>query len=129
MTEEKQEEKVEQPELIEVRVVTSRGKSAVVEWVDEGRAFRKVVPVNKIKDGAIPEDVLEKAPLYGVPWAKEIKVKATAEDIENALHNAGIWTAEDALKNGNAIIGAINAAHKTSLATILRVAKKYIKKE
>ena len=121
--------KKEEPRLIEVREIKSRGKSSVVEWVDEGKAFRKVVPVNKIKDGAIPEDVLDKAPQYGIPWAKEIKVKATAEDIEIALHNAGIWTADDALKNSNRIIGAINAAYKTSLASVLQTAKKYIKKE
>ncbi len=121
--------KKEEPKLIEVREIKSRGKSSVVEWVDEGKAFRKVVPVNKIKDGAIPEDVLDKAPQYGIPWAKEIKVKATAEDIEIALHNAGIWTADDALKNSNRIIGAINAAYKTSLASVLQTAKKYIKKE
>jgi len=116
------------PSKVTVNVVEKRGKSAVVEWVD-GKAFRKVVPLKDVKDGEILESVLKKSPDYGVPWAKEVDPNATPEDIEVALHNAGIWTAEDALRNPAGIKGAINAAYKSGLVEILQAAKKYRKKE
>ena len=131
-SEEKQEEKQEekkQPEMKTIRIVSSRGKGAVVEWVEKGKAFRKVVPVSKIKGKQIEQGVLDKSPDYGVPWAKEVNPNASAEDIEAALHNAGVWTSEDAMKNPQAVIGAINTAYKSDLAAILRAAKKYKNKE
>jgi hypothetical protein len=126
-----EEKKKEEPkkEPIQVQIVASRGKSAVVEWVEDGEAFRKIVPKYKMKGNEIDEDTLGKAPDYGVPWAKEIKLSASAKELEKALHNAGVWTAEDATKKPQAIIGAINTAYKTDLAAILRAAKKYINKE
>lgn len=113
----------------EIRVIQSHGKGAVVEWVDDGKAYRKIVPHNKVKDGRIEEDVLDKSPDYGVPWAKEIKLSASSDDLEAALHNAGIWTPQDAMKNSGSIMGALNATYKSDLASILRAAKKYITKE
>lgn len=124
----KEEEKKEKT-FIAVRVVKKRGKGAVIEWVDKGRAFRKTVPLNKIKDGEIEESILDKAPDYGVPWAKELNPKASPEDIETALHNAGLWTSDDVLRNPGGVIGALNAAYKTDLATVLQVAKKHKNKE
>jgi hypothetical protein len=125
----KEEEKKKEPKMKMVRVVASRGKGAVVEWVENGEAIRKIVPVSKIKGEEIDEDTLDKSPDYGVPWAKEIKLNASAKELEKALHNAGVWTAEDAMKKPQAIIGAINTAYKTDLVAILQAAKKYKNKE
>lgn len=130
MVEEKvKEESKKEPKLIKVRVISSRGKGAVVEWVENKQAFRKVVPVSKLKGNQIDEETLDKAPDYGVPWAKEVKPNASAKDLEIALHNAGVWTAEDAMQKPQAIIGAINTAYKTDLAAILSAARKYRNKE
>jgi hypothetical protein len=112
-----------------VRIVKSRGKSAVVEWVYRGKAYRKTVPLDEVEGEKIDSDVLKKCPDYGVPWAKEVSPDATPGDLEEALHNAGIWTAEDAFKNPSGIIGALNATYKTGLAAILKAAKKYKNKE
>ena len=64
-----------------------------------------------------------------IPWAKEIKMFATPEEVETALYNAGIKTAEDVYKNPQAIIGAFNAAYKSGLAEVLTIANKYKIKE
>lgn len=127
MTESKEEKK--QKKYKEIRVISSRGKSAIVEWVYRARSYRKTVPIQEIKNGKIDEEILDKCPDYGVPWGAEINLTATSEDIEVALHNAGIWTAEDAMKNASAVIGALTAAYKTDLVAILQAAKKYINKE
>jgi len=132
MTEEekKEEPKKEKPKkFIEVNIIRSRGKGAVIEWVSEGKAFRKIAPLSKLKDGKIEEKDLEKCPDYGVPWAKEIELSATSEDLETALHNAGIWTPQDALKNPQAILGALNATYKTGLSSIFKTAQKFKNKE
>ena len=113
----------------QVRIVKSRGKSAVVEWVYRGKAYRKTVPLDEVKGDKIDSEVLDKCPDYGVPWAKEVNTEATPGDLEAALHNAGIWTAEDALKNLSGIKGALNATYKTGLAEILKTAKQYKNKE
>lgn len=112
-----------------VRKISSRGKSAVVEWVENKKAFRKIVPIGKIKNDKIDKSILDKSPDYGIPWAKEIKLSASPEDLEKALHNAGIWTPQDAINNPGGIIGALNATYKTDLAKLLRIAKAYINKE
>lgn len=131
MTEEfKEEEKKEiKKQFKPVNVINSRGKSAIVEWVEDGKAFRKIVPTKDIKDGSVEEKTLDKCPDYGISWSKEVRMSASSEDLEKELHNAGIWTAEDALRNAKAIIGALNAAYKTDLASIIGAAKKYINKE
>lgn len=132
MTEDNKEEAKEIKEVKsfkQIKVIQARGESAVVEWVEDGKVFRKIAPVKKINDEQIEEKVLDKCPDYGVAWAKEIELSASPEDMEKALHNAGIWTAEDALRNSRAIIGALNAAYKTDLASIINAAKKYINKE
>ncbi len=113
----------------EVNVIQSRGEGAVVEWVDGGKSYRKVVPFDKIKDGKIEEEDLNKSPDYGIPWAKEISLSASSDDLETALHNAGIWTSHDAMSNVGSIIGALNATYELDLASILETAKKYITKE
>jgi len=112
-----------------VQIIKAHGKSAIVEWIEDGKAFRKTVPSRLIKKDSIEEKELDKCPNYGVPWAKEIVPDLTSEGLEIALHNAGVWTAEDAMKSAGRIIGAINAAYKTDLGAILRAAKKYINKE
>jgi len=128
--EEKKEEPKKEPKVfIDVRIVKSQGKGAVIEWVSEGKAFRKIAPLSKLKDGKIEEKDLEKCPDYGVPWAKEIELSASSEDLETALHNAGIWTPQDALRNSKAILGALNATYKTGLSSILKTANKYKNKE
>ena len=121
--------KKETKHFIEVQVVKKRGESAVVEWVADKKAFRKTVPLKLIKDGKIEEKQLTKCPDYGIPWAKEIEPNLSSEDLEKALHNAGVWTAEDALRSPGAIIGALNTAYKTDLGAILKAAKKHINKE
>ena len=127
--EEKKEPKKAVKHFKKVRVVKSKGESAVVEWVEDGKAFRKFVPLKLIKNQGVEEKELDKCPDYGVPWSKEIKPNLSSEDLEAALHNAGIWTAEDAVRNAGAVIGAINAAYKTDLGAILQAAKKHINKE
>jgi hypothetical protein len=82
-----------------------------------------------VKKDSIDEKELDKCPDYGVPWAEMVKPSLTAEDLEVALHNAGIWTAEDAARKAGAVIGAINAAYKTDLGAILKAAKNHINKE
>lgn len=130
MTEEKEiKEKPKEKKFIEVRIIKSHGKGAVIEWVADGKVFRKIAPVSKVKDGKIEEKDLEKCPDYGIPWAKEIELSASSEDLENALHNAGIWTSQDALKNSKAILGALNATYKTGLSSIFKTAQKYKNKE
>lgn len=129
VSKEEEKKEIKKPTLITVRVVQSRGKSAVVEWVDKKKAFRKIVPVKDVDKGKIDKDILDKSPDYGVPWAKEVDPKASPEDIENCLHNAGVWTSEDALTKPGAIIGALNAAYKVDLVAILKAAKKYTNKE
>jgi len=127
MTDEKQEKKRKSYKA--VNMISSRGKNAVVEWVYQGRAHRKIVPTKAVSGGKIETHILDQCPDYGIPWSSEIHPTLTAEEIEIALHNAGIWTPEDVWQNPNAIIGALNAAYKTDLAMILQIANKYKNKE
>ena len=130
MDEEK--EKAEQPKRapapppaeVAVKVLKAQGASALVEWVADGEAHRAFVPAAKVKAGLVAESVLGKGVPYGIPW-RDIKLPALdiAAALEKALHNAGIWTAEDLSKNQRAAHGAVQAALGLHLGAVNQFAR------
>ena len=112
------------PAEVAVKVLKTEGASSLVEWVADGAAQRVFVPAAKVKGGVVAENVLSKGVPYGVPWG-DIKLPALdiAAALEKALHNAGIWTAEDLSKNQRAARGAVQAALQLHLGAVNSFAK------
>lgn len=93
--------------------------SKLVEYQENDTIKRVILPVN--------EDDTNMGIPYGLPFADLLKdhvCEEMAERIEVELHRAGIWTAQDALKNPAAVQGALLAAYAIDYSFILQLAKK-----
>ncbi len=113
-------------EMVQVRVIHSKGETDLVEWVEHGAVQRGYIPTLESWEGKVSKDVLTVATPYGVPWEKLLKVQAVnAETIARNLRNAGIWTPDDLRKHQAAAIGAIQAAYMVTLAACNQAAKEY----
>lgn len=89
-----------------VRIVQTKGQSALVEWQEEGRLFRGYLPVNLVKDGTAEGADLAKAAPYGVPWERYINLAGlTVQALADELRRNGIWTVDDLMKRDRDIIG------------------------
>ena len=83
----------EQREPIRVVVVEVKGQSALVETPDHRRWF---VPADKVQDGKVDADTMDKAALYGIPWEAYLNLDTlTTETLAGMLRKAGIYTSDD----------------------------------
>ncbi len=117
----------------DIPAITIRGQGAarLVEFVQNGKRERRVVPAEAVQDGAIsPESLADGIP-YGIPWAKLIELSATPELLEANLHAAGIWTLEDLSAPGGAqaAMGAIQKTYGLDLSNLIRLASQYQRHE
>ena len=80
---------------VPVRILTAKGVSALVEWFEKDAPKRGFVPVTAVTDGSVSADVLDVAIPYGLDFTLLSLPKVTSLDLQNALHNQGVWTIED----------------------------------
>lgn len=107
-----------------MKTIKRAGQSTLVEWKDDGRAQRTWVPVGLEDD----EETVRMGIPYGVPWADILIPRAIfPEDLEAKLHERGIWTAEDAQANPQAIVGAIVELIGVDMAAVVKAAREYEK--
>lgn len=80
-------------------IITQDDKTALVEFAQDERAKRVVIPVSEIKkenEGQLDESVLNAGIPYGLPFEDIIELAPNfKQSIADELHNRGIWTAED----------------------------------
>ena len=111
-------EPVPEPRL-PVRVIETRGGSSLVEWVAGGEAHRAFVPAETLAPDGAPATVLDRGVPYGLPW-QDVRL-ADADlpaALNRALHNAGIWTGDDLVRNQRAAMGAVQAALQIHLGAL-----------
>jgi hypothetical protein len=112
---------------IPVQPALQIGKSTVYEWQVKGAVKRGILPPEKVIDGKVDQELLEAAIPYGVPWA-EMPIKPfTGEQLEKALHDADLWTAEQVMKNARKAIGALQTLYLVHLGSLVEFAAKYEK--
>jgi hypothetical protein len=115
---------------VQVRVIGSNLQaSTLVELSVPGKLQRFVVPSSSVKDGLIDEEELEMGVPYGIPWETALPpLRVKVEDLAHELRLRDIWTAEDALRNPQAVYGALQAVYGVELSTILQTASNHPKK-
>jgi len=106
-----------------VTVIRQKDKSSLVEFIAAGILTRKFVPTKEVVDGFVSDEVLEQAIPYGYPF-DEIKLAFDSQKLVNEMHNVGVWTAEDALKNQQKVWAALCATFADALPIILETSKK-----
>ena len=100
MTEENQIEPTEtidgpkpEPPRVPVRVIETKGKSALVQTEDFRRYY---APASKVKNGTIAQDDLDKCPEYGIPWEAYLGMDSiTTGALALMLRQARIYTLAD----------------------------------
>lgn len=115
--------------MIEVKVISTRGQSALIECSKGGKLERKTVPLADIQDGKISEYKLKLGVPYGLEWSKLITLKTTSDLLEQNLRQAGVWTAEDALSNSQRLLSVLQKTYGVDMSTIQILAKQVKKKE
>lgn len=116
------EAKTKKKKMVAVNVISATVNTVLVEFTADGLLMREYIPTVEVIDGKAPEDVLMAGIPYGVDW-EDIKLKASAIELANALRMNGIWTCEDAMKNPNKIISALQAVYGVDLAALLKHAR------
>jgi len=106
-----------------VKVIRQKDKSSLVEFITDGIITRKFVPTSEVINKSVSSEVIEQAIPYGYPF-DEIKITFDNQKLLNELHNVGIWTAEDALKNQQKVWAALCATFADALPIILETSKK-----
>lgn len=117
---------------IPVKVLSVIKKTALVEWVTAGEVSRGYIPFSKVSETmTVPESELHFASPYGVPWDSMLMIDPSnfINKLQKCLHNADIWTYEDARMKPQVVLGAIQAAYGFDLATVLATARKFEKGE
>lgn len=107
-----------------VKILHTDGAAALVEWLDGDMPRRVYLPAGVVAQGAVDDEELRRGIPYGVEWAAEIALTATAHDLQRALRRANIWTAEDATSHAATIQGVLQATYGIDTAAVLTVARK-----
>lgn len=95
---------------MKVKVISKKKDTSLVEW-DDGVLNRGYIPSDKIEDGEVSSDTLSAAIPYGVQLDLP---SVTPEQVEEALHRAGLWTVEDMRQNPMEVKAVLEAVYKVS---------------
>ena len=98
---------------------------ALVQWIENKRRKRGYIPLSKIETDKADEKVLAKAKPYGIPFADVVKLKASAQDLEDKLYDKNIWTAEDLQKHSRELPGILQSIYAVDMAALLTAARNY----
>ena len=118
------DEKKRKVKKIKVKVLKAGPDNAMVEFMLDKLLQRATIPTSLIEDEYVEQAVLEAGIPYGVPW-ELVKLSASPIDLANTLRVYDIWTVDDAMRNPNKIISALQAVYEVDLAQILKFAREY----
>jgi len=115
----------EEIKLYPVRVVKVTGEAALVEWLEDGRPRRCVLPVG-LAGSEIDAETLGLGAPYGLPWEEIIVLQATPDALADNLRRAGIWTLDD-MQDSKRVFGVIQATYGVDLGALIQAANGYNK--
>jgi hypothetical protein len=104
-----------------VTVLSTKGASTLVEYLKDGVVHRKYVPMAKVSNQFVADEVLERGIPYGFPW-DEIVISFDMQQFAVEMHNADLWTAEDVLKSPKKVTGVLRKIFEQSFRTVLETA-------
>ena len=109
-------------DLVEVRGIEARGEALVVEWEDGGCPRRAVVPADAVRRGRCERLTLERGIPYGDDFAAALEGVETPgpDEIECALHRAGLWDGEDLRRAPGLLKQALERVFAPTLTALLR---------
>ena len=113
---------------MEVKIIARNGRSSLIEWVDDGKVHRGILPSSSIRgDGFVSKKELKRAAPYGIAWEEVVRLQATSEELAQALRQRGIWTAQDLQDRPTEAQGAIMATYGIDYQTLMQIANREAK--
>ena len=113
---------------MEVKIIARDGHSVLIEWVDNGKLYRGVLPSSSIEgDGYVYKIELKRAAPYGIPWEEVVILKATSDQLAQNLRMREIWTAQDVYDQPEQVQSAIMATYGIDYHMLLKLANKEAK--
>ncbi len=102
-------EKVKEPkiQLTPVEIVSTEGKTSLVKYLVDDILYQVYIPTTKITNDGVDIRTLSKGLPYGLPWEQIGLPDITGKALAIALHNRGIWTAEEYRSNPQGVQAAI----------------------
>ena len=110
---------------IKIEVIKVIKDTALVQWIENKRRKRGYIPLSKVETDKADEKVLAKAKPYGIPFADVVRLKASAQDLEDKLYDKNIWTAEDLQKHSRELPGILQSIYAVDMAALLTAARNY----
>lgn len=106
---------------MKVSVIRQKGQAVLVQWEDAGVLHRAQIPPHALDgDEVNPTELLMGIP-YGLPWAEIMgDLIISGEEIEYELRRHGIWTLEDLQSDPTSAAGALMAAHRQGVRTLIQ---------
>lgn len=113
-----------QGSLTFVTMLSTKGASTLVEWInDDGVLCRTYVPAAKFSNGFVADNVLASGIPYGFPW-EEVEIKFDMQQFAIEMHNAGLWTVEDVLRQPKTLTGVLRKIFEASFKAVLETASR-----
>ena len=115
-----------------VQVIRKKNRTALVQWRDDnGRLLRGTIPAEQVEESeqesTVDQSVLDMSVPYGVSWQDFMSdIYISAEDVEVALHNAGVWTVQDMRLNPSTVNGVFISLVGINLVHLMRLAEQGI---
>lgn len=109
-------------ERINTKVITRTNGLTLVEWMDGNHPNRAwVTPDMIVSEGDASATVIHPAGgiPYGVDWSALISTQIDADEIEQRLKGAGVWTVEELQRNPRAAQGIISRVAAGVLQALL----------
>ena len=113
-----------------VKVLRSKGQVSVVEWNDNVRYRRTIVPRNTVLEEGGKTSVLESALGMGIPYGVDWESRLNRSfiipgaKIAEQLEVLGIWTKEDYEKNPSRVQSAVLGAAREVLTELSAITRK-----
>jgi hypothetical protein len=122
-----------------VKHLGAKGRTALVEWHEDGETFRSFVPeeyVSMVGENGYEVENPHQGRRYGVDWEQvvpKIFIELTGVDVaytlSKELKRVGIWTVEDAKARPQLVTMAIQTAIGLTARSLVSHAKDYLEKD
>lgn len=107
-----------------VKVITTQGQVALVEWIEDDFTRRAVIPTRDVADGQVDSDNLAR----GVPYGLDVAVVNVDYPaiLAGELHRRGLWTGRDVLARPEEARSACVSMAAQVLAELFREARRTV---
>jgi len=115
------------------RLITKSGQTGLIEVNRDGVLERCLLPAQLLEGNTeLTGEQIDAGAPYGLPFSEFIQLSPTkdlAQQLETALHNAGVWTLEDLRTKVPSAISALQTVYGIEFRKLIKAAEAYTMKE